>query len=61
MTVFGHKGCAASAGLLVAVLSAACHGSRGRDLIVVTLEQIMPYEWDTEFGIKKLIYDATQK
>jgi CubicO group peptidase (beta-lactamase class C family) len=31
------------------------------NLIVVTLEQIMPYEWDTEFGIKKLIYDATQK
>lgn len=30
-------------------------------LIVVTLEQIMPYEWDTEFGIKKIIYDATQK
>ncbi len=28
------------------------------DLIVVTLEQIMPYEWDTEFGVKKLIYDA---
>jgi len=30
-------------------------------LIVVTLEQIMPYEWDTEFGIKKIIYDAIQK
>ena len=30
-------------------------------LIVVTLEQIMPYEWDTEFGVKKLIYDAVQK
>ncbi len=29
-------------------------------LIVVTLEQIMPYEWDTEFGIKKLVYDAVQ-
>ena len=27
-------------------------------LIVVTLEQIMPYQWDTEFGIKKTIYDA---
>ena len=27
-------------------------------LIVVTLEQIMPYQWDTEFGVKKIIYDA---
>ncbi|MCU0787905.1 MAG: beta-lactamase family protein, partial [Verrucomicrobia bacterium] len=31
------------------------------NLIVVTLEQIMPYQWDTEFGIKKTIYDALQK
>jgi len=30
-------------------------------LIVVTLEQIMPYEWDTERGIKGIIYDAIQK
>ena len=30
-------------------------------LIVVTLEQIMPYQWDTEFGVKKIIYDAVQK
>jgi len=30
-------------------------------LIVVTLEQIMPYEWDTERGVKKIIYDAVQK
>lgn len=30
-------------------------------LIVVTLEQIMPYQWDTEFGIKKIIYDAVKK
>ena len=30
-------------------------------LIVVTLEQIMPYQWDTEFGVKKLIYDAIDK
>jgi CubicO group peptidase (beta-lactamase class C family) len=30
-------------------------------LIVITLEQIMPYEWDTEFGVKKLIYDAVRK
>lgn len=30
-------------------------------LIVVTLEQIMPYQWDTEFGLKKIIYDAVQK
>jgi len=30
-------------------------------LIVVTLEQIMPYEWDTEFGIKKIVYDAVKK
>ena len=29
-------------------------------LIVVTLEQIMPYQWDTEFGIKKLIYEAIE-
>ena len=30
-------------------------------LIVVTLEQIMPYEWDTERGVKKIIYEAIQK
>ncbi|HEY1066456.1 MAG TPA: serine hydrolase domain-containing protein, partial [Pirellulales bacterium] len=30
-------------------------------LIVVTLEQIMPYQWDTEFGVKPLIYDAVEK
>lgn len=30
-------------------------------LIVLTLEQIMPYEWDTEFGVKKLIYDAVRQ
>jgi CubicO group peptidase (beta-lactamase class C family) len=30
-------------------------------LIVVTLEQIMPYQWDTEFGVKKIIYDAIRK
>lgn len=30
-------------------------------LIVITLEQIMPYQWDTEFGLKKIIYDAVQK
>ena len=30
-------------------------------LIVVTLEQIMPYEWDTEHGVKKIIYDAVKK
>jgi CubicO group peptidase (beta-lactamase class C family) len=30
-------------------------------LIVITLEQIMPYQWDTEFGVKKLIYDAVKK
>jgi CubicO group peptidase (beta-lactamase class C family) len=29
-------------------------------LIVITLEQIMPYEWDTERGIKQTIYDAIQ-
>lgn len=29
-------------------------------LIIVTLEQIMPYQWDTEFGVKKIIYDAIQ-
>ena len=30
-------------------------------LIVITLEQIMPYQWDTEFGLKKIIYDGVQK
>lgn len=30
-------------------------------LIVATFEQIMPYEWDTEFGVKKIIYDAVKK
>lgn len=30
-------------------------------LIVITLEQIMPYQWDTEFGVKKIIYDAVKK
>ena len=30
-------------------------------LIVLTLEQIMPYQWDTEFGLKKIIYDAVKK
>jgi CubicO group peptidase (beta-lactamase class C family) len=30
-------------------------------LIVVTLEQIMPYQGDTEIGVKKLIYEAVQK
>jgi CubicO group peptidase (beta-lactamase class C family) len=35
--------------------------SRSDNLIVVTLEQIMPYEWDTERGIKRNIYDSIQK
>jgi len=30
-------------------------------LIVVTLEQVMPFEWDTERGVKKIIYDAILK
>jgi CubicO group peptidase (beta-lactamase class C family) len=30
-------------------------------LIVITLEQTMPYEWNTERGVKKIIYDAIQK
>lgn len=30
-------------------------------LTVVTLEQIMPYQWDTEFGLKKPIYEALAK
>lgn len=29
-------------------------------LIVITLEQIKPYEWDTERGVKKIIYDAVR-
>jgi len=28
---------------------------------VITFEQIMPYQWDTEFGIKTTIYDAVLK
>ena len=35
--------------------------SPANNLIVVTLEQIMPYQWDTEFGVKKMIYDALRK
>lgn len=31
------------------------------DLAVITLEQIMPYSFDTEFNLKGLIYDAIQK
>jgi CubicO group peptidase (beta-lactamase class C family) len=30
-------------------------------LVVLTLEQIMPYQWDTEFGVKKAIYEAVRK
>ena len=30
-------------------------------LIVVTLEQIIPFEWDTERGVKPIIYRAIQK
>src|SRR5439155_22000713 len=30
-------------------------------LIVITLEQIMPYQWDTELGVKKIIYEALKK
>ena len=29
-------------------------------LVVVTMEQTMPYNWDTEFGVKGLIYGALQ-
>ncbi|MEM0927135.1 MAG: serine hydrolase domain-containing protein, partial [Planctomycetota bacterium] len=28
------------------------------ELIVITMEQVMPYRWLTEFGLKKQIYDA---
>ncbi|MEO1525186.1 MAG: serine hydrolase domain-containing protein [Planctomycetota bacterium] len=28
------------------------------ELIVITLEQVMPYRWLTEFGLKKAIYDS---
>jgi CubicO group peptidase (beta-lactamase class C family) len=31
------------------------------NLIVITLEQTMPYNFDTERGVKKIIYDAIQK
>ena len=31
------------------------------ELIVITLEQIMPYQWDTEFGIKRILYDAIER
>ena len=30
-------------------------------LVVVTLEQVFPFEWDTERGVKQLIYDALKK
>ena len=30
------------------------------DLIVVTMEQIMPYTFATEWAVKKLIYDAIE-
>jgi CubicO group peptidase (beta-lactamase class C family) len=30
-------------------------------LIVLTLEQIMPYQWDTEFGLKQILYDAVRR
>ena len=30
-------------------------------LIVVTLEQIMPYQWDTEFGLKPILYQALRR
>ena len=30
------------------------------DLIVVTLEQVMPYQWHTELKLKGLIYDAIE-
>jgi len=30
------------------------------ELIVITLEQIMPYQGDTEFGLKRIIYDAVR-
>lgn len=30
-------------------------------LIVLTFEQIMPYQWDTEFAVKSIIYDAVRK
>ncbi|MEO1618669.1 MAG: serine hydrolase domain-containing protein [Planctomycetota bacterium] len=28
------------------------------ELIVITIEQVMPYRWLTEFGVKKQIYDS---
>ncbi|HEX7652681.1 MAG TPA: serine hydrolase domain-containing protein [Verrucomicrobiae bacterium] len=31
------------------------------DLIVITLEQIKPYEWDTERVVKSLIYEAIER
>jgi CubicO group peptidase (beta-lactamase class C family) len=31
------------------------------DLVVVTLEQVMPYSFMTEFAVKGLIYDAVKK
>ena len=30
-------------------------------LIVITMEQIMPYQWDSEFGLKEIIYNAITK
>ena len=31
------------------------------ELVVVTMEQVMPYQFTTEFALKKLIFDAIRK
>ncbi len=36
-------------------------GSPKHDLVVTTLEQIMPYTFTTEFKLKGIIYDAIEK
>ena len=31
------------------------------DLVVVTMEQTLPYSWLMEFGLKGMIYEALEK
>ncbi len=40
--------------------AASCHYwvSSADDLVVITLEQTMPYDWDLERALKPIIYDA---
>lgn len=53
-------GLKARIGIIVCGGAASTHhwGSPKDKLIFVTLQQIMPCAWETEFGLKKIIYDA---